>query len=308
VPTAVDAEVVVVMGVPGAGKSTYTEDLVLQEYTRLNRDERGGSLRQLSQALDKALAAGVRRLVLDNTYLTRAVRSHVIETATRHRFAVRCVWLDTPLAQAQVNLVERLLDRFGALPGPAELSELARSEPGILTPTRQMRAFRELEPPSTDEGFASVQRLPFLRSPRTPAIGTTSPGGVFVTAAALTFRGWEDAVAMQSRDVPHLVFDWRPGETVNVLDAGVQRLAARVSGPVAAAICPHAGGVPACWCRPPLPGLILAFARTAALDPARSTLLGTGPAHRTLATTLGARYVQVGAPPPQPPDRRATFP
>ena len=29
------------------------------------------------------------------------------------------------------------------------------------------------------------------------------------------------------------------------------------------------------------------------VDPSRSTLIGTGPAHRTLAAALGARYVQV---------------
>ena len=46
-----------------------------------------------------------------------AARSHVIEAAA-HGLPARCVWLDTPLAQAQVNLVERLLDRFGSLPSP----------------------------------------------------------------------------------------------------------------------------------------------------------------------------------------------
>jgi aryl-alcohol dehydrogenase-like predicted oxidoreductase len=142
-----EAEVIVVMGVPGAGKSHHAEDYVARGYVRLNRDERGGSLRQLTQALDDALLSGVRRIVLDNTYLTRATRSHVLETAARNRAGVRCVWVDTPLAQAQSNLVERLLDRFGSLPDPEELRLLARREPGILVPTRQMRAFRELEPP-----------------------------------------------------------------------------------------------------------------------------------------------------------------
>ncbi len=41
----------------------------------------------------------------------------------RHGVPARCLWLDTPLAQAQVNLVERLLDRFGSLPSPDELKE-----------------------------------------------------------------------------------------------------------------------------------------------------------------------------------------
>ncbi len=153
------------MGIPGAGKSRIAEEYVARDYLRLNRDERGGSLRELAAALDEELAAGARRVVLDNTYLTRASRSYVIETANRHRAEARCIWLDTPLAQAQVNLVERLLERFGALPSPEKLRELARREPGVLAPTSQMRAFRELEPPSTDEGFAEVEAVPFEREP-----------------------------------------------------------------------------------------------------------------------------------------------
>jgi hypothetical protein len=92
---------------------------VARGYIRLNRDERGVSLRELANVLDDRLSSGVRRVVLDNTYLTRAARSHVVEVASRHRVPPRCVWLDTPLAQAQVNLVERLLDRLAALPGRA---------------------------------------------------------------------------------------------------------------------------------------------------------------------------------------------
>ena len=41
-------------------------------------------------------------------------------------------------------------------------------------------------------------------------------------------------------------------------------------------------------------GLVLAFARGRGIDPARSVVVGTGPAHRTLANALGARYVAAG--------------
>ena len=64
-----------------------------------------------------------------------------------------------------------------------------------------------------------------------------------------------------------------------------------IAGRVEGALCPHPGGPPTCWCRPPLPGLPLVFARAHDLDPARSTLIGIGPAHRNLAAALGARYV-----------------
>jgi aryl-alcohol dehydrogenase-like predicted oxidoreductase/predicted kinase len=282
-PTRVDAEVVLVMGVPGAGKSRVAAEYTTRGYLRLNRDERGGSLRELAEALGQELSSGTRRVVLDNTYLTRAARNDVIEAASRHGAPARCIRLDTSLAQAQVNLVERLLDRFGALPSPGELRTLAKLEPGLLAPTSQMRAFRELEPPSTDEGFTVVEHVPFVRT------SLSGRAGVFVAAAAAADSGWKPG----DREAPHLVYDWNPDGSSAALDRAVARLAAEVSGPVEGALCPHAAGPPTCWCRPPLPGLPLAFARAHGVDPSRSTLVGSGPAHRTLAAALGARYIPV---------------
>jgi aryl-alcohol dehydrogenase-like predicted oxidoreductase len=288
-PARRDGDVVVVMGIPGAGKSRVAEAYVERGYLRLNRDERGGSLRELAEALDDALASGVNRVVLDNTYLTRAARSYVVEAASRHRLPTRCVWLDTPLAQAQVNLVERLLERFGSLPQPEELRALARSEPGLHLPTSQMRSARELEHPATDEGFADVERLPFARAPAV----ANGRAGVFVAAGALEHPDWRHPLEAGERAVPHLLFDWRPDGADAELAASAAQLASELDGPVDTALCPHPAGPPSCWCRPPLPGLPLAFARERGVDPARSVLIGAGPAHRTLATTLGARYFAV---------------
>ena len=219
--------------------------------------------------------------MLDNTYLARAWRNDVVETAARHGLPVRCVWLDTPLAQAQLNLVERLLDRFDGLPSPEELEAASRKEAGVLTPTQQMRALRELEPPGDDEGFASVQHVPFSREPR------EGKPGVFVAASAVE-RFPLDTI---DEDAPHLVFDWRP----DGLTADLQTLAARLSATlVETAACTHGGGPPTCWCRPPLPGLPLEFARRHGVDPARAVLVGTSAAHRTLASTLGSRYIDLG--------------
>ena len=278
------------IGIPGAGKSRVADEYVARGYLRLNRDERGGSLRELADALDEALSSGVRRVVLDNTYLTRASRSYVIDAAGRQGIPTRCIWLDTPLAQAQLNLVERLLERFGSLPPPDELRSLARREAGVHAPTSQMRALRELEAPSDDEGFAAVERVPFVR---------TSPdrqgraAGVFVAAAALRGAAWEQAIEQADPRAPHLVFDWKPDGDPEDLVGVAAALSRAVSAGVESALCPHPAGPPTCWCRPPLPGLALAFARTHGIEPSRSTLVGTGSAHRTLATTLGARYVQV---------------
>jgi hypothetical protein len=211
----------------------------------------------------------------------------VVETAARHGVAARCVWLDTPLAQAQVNMVERLLDRFGALPAPADLRAASRHEAGLLAPPSQMRARRELEPPAADEGFAGVERVPFARD---PAAGVA---GVLVAARALDRPAVEAALAQGPAVAACLVFDWVPGGTRDDLAPAAARLAALVPGIVETAVCPHQGGPPVCWCRPPLPGLALAFGRAHGVDVARSRVIGTGPAHRTLATSLGAAYTAV---------------
>jgi aryl-alcohol dehydrogenase-like predicted oxidoreductase len=286
-PAGEGAQVVVVMGVPGAGKSRVAEEHVARGYLRLNRDERGGSLRELAEALDEALSAGERRVVLDNTYLTRASRNYVLGTASRHGASARCVWLDTPLAQAQVNMVERLLEFFGRLPAPDELRNAAKREQGLLAPTSQMRAFRELEPPAPDEGWTDLQHVPFERTAR------SGRAGVLVGAATLLEPGWQEAIAQAAPEAPHLVYDWNPDGGRETLDAAAAALTAEVSGQVDSALCPHPAGPPVCWCRPPLPGLALAFAQRHGVDPARSSLVGSTPAHRTLAATLGARYVAV---------------
>jgi len=91
-------------------------------------------------------------------------------------------------------------------------------------------------------------------------------------------------------EAPRLVFDWDPD---GGREAILLRAASGLSGTVEIAVCPHGAGPPACWCRPPLPGLLLAFARAHDIEPARSIVVGAGAAHRALATTLGAAYVTV---------------
>ena len=282
-----DADVVLVMGIPGAGKSRVAEEYVARGYVRLNRDERGGTLRELAGALDEELSSGARRFVLDNTYLTRAARSYVLDVARRHGVPTRCVWLDTPLAQAQVNLVERLLERFGSLPSPEELRAVARREPGVHAPTSQMRTVRELEPPSADEGFAGVEQVPFTAVSWSRASRRLRRGSS-VQRARLERRS---RAGRPWRASPRFRLEARRRSG----GARRPRFAPRGRGlgPVESALCPHPAGPPTCWCRPPLPGLPLAFAREHGVDPSRSVLVGTSPAHRTLATTLGARHVEV---------------
>src|SRR5204863_9758799 len=112
-PAAIAGEVVLIMGLPAAGKSTFAARFVSDGYHRLNRDEAGGTLRGLLPALGRARGEGTTRFVLDNTYVTRKSRAPVIAAAGRLGLAVRCVHLATSIEDAQVNAVTRMVAKHG---------------------------------------------------------------------------------------------------------------------------------------------------------------------------------------------------
>ena len=157
-----DAEVVLIMGLPAAGKSTIAERLAADGYARVNRDEKGGSLDSLLPVLDSLLASGANRVVLDNTYVTRKSRAAVLGVAARHAVPVRCLWLSTSVEDAQVNAVTRIVSKYGRLLDPDEMRAASRSDVSVFPPSVQFRYHRELEAPQESEGFSRIDVVPFV--------------------------------------------------------------------------------------------------------------------------------------------------
>ena len=305
-----DAEVVMIMGLPGAGKSTVAQGFTARGFLRLNRDEAGGTLRDLVPALDRALASGTSGIVLDNTYVSRASRAAVIQAAAARGASVRCVWLSTSVADAQVNAVTRIVERYGKLPDANELAARRRRDPALLLPMTQFRYQRELEAPEVSEGFTRVDVVPFERQ--------LDPSR---TERAVLI--WCDGILARSRSnhrvpatVDDLVVDagraatlrryagegfrllglsWQPdiaGGTRTAAD--VDTMFAKMSELLGLAIeveyCAHAAGPPRCWCRKPLPGLGVLLILRHHLDPARCIYVGDGPQDAGYAQRLGLPY------------------
>ena len=293
-----DVEVALLMGVPGAGKSRRAEAFVARGYQRLNRDTTGGTLRGIARTLEERLAAGADRVVLDNTYVTRATRSDVLRAASSVGARVRCVFFDTPLQEAEVNVVLRMIERFGRVVEPEEMTDLARDDPAAMAPRVLSRMTRDLEPPMPDEGFADIEVVPFVRD---QAAGG-HPG------VAMAVDALEGAGAAGRREVemnrlladvpsgaPCLLYAWKPDASDGSL-AAIDALASRIRGTgrfVEVAICRHPAGPPICWCRPPLPGMFLAFAHRHRVELRASTLLGGSSTDRRLARVLGMSFVEL---------------
>lgn len=292
-----DREVVIIAGMPAAGKTTLARDYAERGYLRLNRDERGGSLLDLARVLDRELAHGATHVVLDNTYGTRASRAPVVEVAKRHDVPVRCLVATTTLEQAQANAVARMLELHGRLLDPDQLRKAA-----MIAPSAQFRYRREYEPPRADEGFAAIEEIAFVAR---AVAGTAAPAAhkpaLVVELDDLVWTGRPIRIhqlslrpgvaeALQRWHAAGYVLTgttWQTSPSVDALLPGL------IGAPIAVARCRHPAGPPVCWCRKPMPGLALLLARSHGLDLARSVHVGKGPADRGFALRAGLRYFDI---------------
>jgi aryl-alcohol dehydrogenase-like predicted oxidoreductase/histidinol phosphatase-like enzyme len=305
-----DGEIVIVMGLPGAGKSTVAEAFVARGYDRLNRDNAGGSLADLLPELDALIASGSSRIVLDNTYASRKARAGVVGTASKHGLPVRCVFLSTGIEDAQVNAVSRMIARYGRLLGPDEIRSMSKRDVSVFGPGVQFRCQRELEPPHPSEGFLQIEVMPFERR-RDPTVSSRAVllwcDGVLrrSRSGARTPLSAGDVEVLEERgDVLRryqvegwrlLGLSWQPeiaDQTMSVeeVEAGFARTQELLGLRMEIEYCPHTAGPPVCWCRKPLPGLGVVFIERYALDPARCIYVGAGPQDPGFARRLGFEY------------------
>jgi len=294
-----DVEIVMIMGLQGSGKSTMAQQLAAQGYLRLNRDETGGTLRSLVPALDRALASGTTRIVLDNTYVSRASRAAVIQAAAARGAVVRCVWLTTSIADAQVNAVSRILERYGTLLDADQLAAQKKRDPAVLLPTTQFRYQRDFEAPDVSEGFARVDAVPFERR-----IDSTHVNRAVIVwcdgillAKDLSVDPSRAAALRRYGDQGFrlLGLSWQPEiadgmRTAADVDAVFARMNETLGLAIDVEYCPHGAGPPRCWCRKPMPGLGALLIHRHRLDPARCIFIGEGSQDAGYANRLGFSY------------------
>jgi histidinol-phosphate phosphatase family protein len=307
-----EPEVVVMMGVQGAGKSSEVARYLSRGYARLNRDQLGGDLDGLIPKLGELLSSGQRRVVLDNTYATRVSRYAVVRMSHAHGVPVRCRFLATPIDEAYANVVLRILDRYGRLLGPEELKELGKEDPNLPPPQAMARWAASFEAPHEDEGFGVVEEVPFIRRVDPGFTGKgllldvdgtlrkTKSGEIFprdpddveiLPGRREILRRWVDDgyalffVSNQSGIASGTV-------TREAAEAAFARTAELLGLPVAEVVyCPHPAFPVGCFCRKPLPGLGVSLIQRHKLAREHLIMVGDMDSDQDFARALAAKYV-----------------
>ena len=304
-------EVVVMMGIQGAGKSSEVARYLERGYARLNRDMLGGDLDDLIPKLGELLASGQQRVILDNTYATRVSRFPMIRMEHRAGVPVRCRYLATPIDEAYANVVLRVLERYGRLLGPEDLKELGKTDPNLPPPAAMAKYAATFEAPQLDEGFAVVEEIPFVRRPQPHhhrrgllldvdgTLRKTKSGEIFPRSAddVELLPGRREVLKRYVEDGYELFLvsnqSGIASETLSTAyaDAAFASILALPGRPVKdVAEGPHPAFPVGCFCRKPLPGMGIALIERHQLAREHLLMVGDMDSDRDFARSLGIRY------------------
>ncbi|HKQ37376.1 MAG TPA: AAA family ATPase [Verrucomicrobiae bacterium] len=133
-------EMVLFIGVPASGKSSFYKERFFLSHVRINRDML--KTRRREELLIRACFDGKTKFVVENTNLTRVVRAPYIALAKNAEFRVVGYFFDLPAPEA-VN------------------RNKARPEPERVPAVAIWAARKRLEPPTLDEGFDELHTVTF---------------------------------------------------------------------------------------------------------------------------------------------------
>ena len=131
-------EAVLLIGVQGAGKSTFFRERFFDTHVRINLDML--RTRRRERLLLEACLAGRQPFVVDNTNVTRAERARYLAPARAAGFRVVAYFFDV----APRDALRRNLQRAGHR---------------ALHPAAVFGTAKRLEPPALGEGFEAIYRV-----------------------------------------------------------------------------------------------------------------------------------------------------
>jgi len=160
-------DIILIIGSPASGKSTYAKKYIAKGYFYLNRDLENTSMTDILKLAEKAILEN-KKIVLDNTFPTIESRKPFIELAKKYKKTIKCDWVATSTEDAQINALNRMYDRYSEIfldPKAIQNHSQAKKDPNIFPSAALFKYRKEFEKPNIKEGFNDLQKFEFQRLP-----------------------------------------------------------------------------------------------------------------------------------------------
>jgi histidinol-phosphate phosphatase family protein len=318
-------QIYIMVGMQGSGKSTKAREIaaIIPNSVIHSRDERGGALIDLLAPIEADLKAG-KTPIIDNTHLTRDIRTPFIHLGKRHGADIHCIYMQASMEDCQVRLLHRMYKSAGEvyMTGKAHLKH-----PHIFPPAVLFTARKSLQEPKADEGLSSITKI------KVPPFKWEHDRHFLVPEAVPT-KGLFLDIDGTLRETEHLQYKYPTTESEVQLIHDPAKMRAVLEGyrgqgyrligisnqsGIAKKIlsqetaekvmertrvllgyteaefpiyyCPHQAAPVTCYCRKPQSGLGVQAIEKYKLDPAASLMVGDQKTDETFATRLGIPFI-----------------
>ncbi len=301
--------IIVLLGYNAAGKTTCVKKYVDQGYHRLNRDMDGGTLDQQAELVLNLFKKGIEKFVLDNTYMDVASRKSIIAAAKTLKLPIKAVLLDTSFEDAQFNACKRMIELKGRLLDPADFK--TEKNPNLFPPVALFNYKKKFQKPTTAEGFASVEVVPFVRK-KDPAYKNKA----LILDYDDTLRVTENEYGYPTKPNEVKILPGRKEKIDEYVKKGYRLLGASNQSGVAKGkltvqqavdcfeetnrqlghdieyfFCTHSIPPVVCYCRKPHCGIGVHFIEKYKLDASQCIMVGDQTTDETFAKRCGFKYV-----------------
>lgn len=301
-------EIILTVGYPGSGKTSYVQAYSQKGYTRFNRDEAGGSLDGLVNKLELTLRDTTNSCILDNTYPTKESRKAIIALGLKYKVPVMCHWLQAEIEDAQYHCCKRMWDITGMVLTPEEFKRV--NNPNLFPPAVLFGFRKKFEAPDTTEGFSKIESIPYTFKPP----GYKNKGVIFDYDGTLRISKTGAKYPIEASDIA--ILPNRKEVLLELQKAGIILCGASNQSVVSKGkitleamrelfnytnkllgvdidvnFCPHSPAPIACFCRKPMPGMGVHFIEKYQLDHTTSWMIGDMTSDKTFAKRSHLNYM-----------------
>jgi len=297
-------EIVFVFGYPGAGKTKYIADNYPKHQILTTSD------RNCHQSYDKLLQSGrTRRIVIECNLPTRLQRSEFITKSKQYGLPIHCKWLQTSYVDSMYNVCWRFMDEFKKIINTEEIvGEYAANSNAL--PIGLLNYYqRYLEVPIYQEGWATIEEIPFQRKTqygKNKGVIFTYDRVLRESTGAFEFPTKPEEVRVLPGRADRIIAYTKKGYTllgVNNVPAIHKKLLTRqhavacfertnemLGCDISWAMCPHRADQNSCYCCKPNVGLGVSFISRFSLNPAETIVVGDSEIDGNFAKNCGFQY------------------